>query len=213
MMAQKWVEKHVTSGGHRAAVMRLKAVEHQAQLCAQAFGKHERARERGEDIGHKEHQKRLKTGKPIHFVSAPTCPLRHRKLVQAHEARSRQRLQGGAPWSALDLRDGTCPLAVFFIFVYSHFFRLHFKIHPNKLGCHKARVSLGPLCYNAHYLRTLFFHTHAHGAFGKSSLLAGVAHRPAPPSASTLLSDAASSSMRCGAPSTPQVTERTVKME
>jgi hypothetical protein len=50
---------------------------------------------------------------------------------------------------------------------------------------------------------------HDHGASGSSSLPTGVANRPAPPSAVGLLSVAASSSMRWGAPPTPHVTERT----
>lgn len=95
MMQQKRVEKHAASAGHKAAVLRLKAVEHQAQLCARAFGKHERAKERGEDIGYKEHQKRLKVGKPIYAMSADTCPGRHKELVRAHEARQLEEVLAG----------------------------------------------------------------------------------------------------------------------
>ena len=49
MMSQKRVEKHTASAAHKAAVLRLRAVEHQAQLCAQAFAKHGRARELGKN--------------------------------------------------------------------------------------------------------------------------------------------------------------------
>jgi TATA-box binding protein (TBP) (component of TFIID and TFIIIB) len=95
MMVQKRVEKHVASAGHKAAVLRLRAVEHQAQLCSQAFGKHERAKERGEDIGHKEHQKRLKAGKPVQAVSAATRQSQQDRLVQDFQAEQLQEIATG----------------------------------------------------------------------------------------------------------------------
>ena len=84
MMAQKRIEKHVKSNAHKAGVAKLLAVRHQAELAAKAFAKHERARERGEDISHKDHQKRLKAGRPIYKMSARTNTLRQRELVAAH---------------------------------------------------------------------------------------------------------------------------------
>lgn len=95
MMRHKRVEKHVASAPHKAAVLRVKAVEHQAQLCARAFKKHERAKERGEDISHKEHQKRLRVGKPILKMSKDTCPGKHKELVRAHDARQLEEVLAG----------------------------------------------------------------------------------------------------------------------
>ena len=76
-------------------MLRLKAVEHQAQLCARAFGKHERAKERGEDIGYKEHQKRLKMGKPIQAVSVATRESLHDRLAQDFKAKQLEEVLAG----------------------------------------------------------------------------------------------------------------------
>ena len=66
-------------------------------MAAAAFAKHERARERGEDIAHKEHQKRLKTGLPIYRMSRETEPSRQRELVAAHHEWQLQQLASGRP--------------------------------------------------------------------------------------------------------------------
>ena len=95
MMAQKRVEKHAGSKEHKAAVNRLVAVEHQAALCSAAFAKSNRARERGEDIGHKEHQKRLCAGKAIDAVSEATSTEQQQKLVSDFQAQQLQELASG----------------------------------------------------------------------------------------------------------------------
>ena len=76
-------------------VLRLKAVEYQAQLCAWAFGKNERAHARGEDIAHKEHQKRLKVGRPIQAVSVATWQSQQDRLVQDFQAEQLQEIATG----------------------------------------------------------------------------------------------------------------------
>ena len=76
-------------------MLRLKAVEYQSQLCARAFGKHERARARGEDIRPKEHQKRLKMGRPIQAVSMATRQSQQDRLVQDFQTEQLQEIATG----------------------------------------------------------------------------------------------------------------------
>jgi hypothetical protein len=97
MMGQKRVEKHVKTTAPKAGVANLLAVRNQAELASRAFAKHERARERGEDIGHKDHQKRLKAGLPIHAMSAATPVYTQQELVARHRERQLEQLASGRP--------------------------------------------------------------------------------------------------------------------